>query len=87
MPHTGPFDTHAFIKELKSAGLSEQQAEVQATVLSKALVEFQEAHLTDLATRQDLRDMELRLKHDLTLRLGGMLVVGITVIVTLVKIL
>jgi hypothetical protein len=87
MPHTVPFDTHAFIKELKSAGLSEQQAEVQATVLSKALVEFQETHLTSLATRQDLREMELRLKHDLTLRLGGMLVVGITVIATLVKIL
>lgn len=87
MPHTVPFDTHAFIKELKSAGLSEQQAEVQATVLSKALVEFQEAQLTNLATRQDLREMELRLKHDLTLRLGGMLVVGITVIATLVKIL
>ena len=39
------------------------------------------------ATKQDLRELELRLKHDLTLRLGGMLVVGITLVATLVKIL
>ena len=44
-------------------------------------------HLKDLATKQDLRELELRLKHDLTLRLGGMLVVGITLVATLVKIL
>lgn len=43
--------------------------------------------LSDLATKQDLRELELRLKHDLTLRLGGMLVVGITLIATLVKLL
>ncbi len=49
--------------------------------------EFQEAHLNDLATRQVLRELELRLKHDLTLRLGGMLVIGITLVATLVKIL
>jgi len=51
------------------------------------LGDFQEAYLINLATKQDLREMELRLKHDLTLRLGGMLVVGITVVATLVKIL
>jgi hypothetical protein len=44
-------------------------------------------HLSDLATRQHLRELELRLKHDLTLRLGGMLVIGITVVATLVKLL
>lgn len=42
---------------------------------------------SDLATKQDLRELELRLKHDLTLRLGGMLVVGITLVATLVKLL
>ena len=87
MAHAVPFDTHAFVKELKSAGLSEEQAEAQATALSKALGEFQEAHLSDLATKQDLRELELRLRHDLTLRLGGMLVVGITLVATLVKLL
>ena len=87
MSRTIAFDTYAFVKELKSAGLSEEQAEAQSTALSKALEAFQEAHLKDLATKQDLRELELRLKHDLTLRLGGMLVVGITLVATLVKIL
>ena len=87
MAHTIPFDTHAFVKELRSAGLSEEQAEAQAIALSQALSGFQEAHLLSLATKQDLREMELRLKHDLTLRLGGMVVVGITVVATLVKLL
>ena len=40
-----------------------------------------------LAVRQEIRELELRLKHDLTLRLGGMMVVGITVVATLVKLL
>ncbi len=87
MARAVPFDTHAFVKELRSAGLSEEQAEAQASALSKALGGFQEAHLSDLANKQDLRELELRLKHDLTLRLGGMLVVGITLVATLVKLL
>lgn len=87
MPATIPFDTHAFVKELRSAGFSEEQAEAQATALTKVLDTFQEAHIPSLATKADLRDLELRLKHDLTLRLGGMLVAGITLVATLVKIL
>ena len=74
------FDTHAYVKSLQSVGFTEEQAEVQANAL-KTLVE------NDLATKQDLRELELRLKHDLTLRLGTMLVVGIGVIATLVKLL
>ena len=35
------FDTYAFVKELRSAGLSEEQAEAQSIALSKALEEFQ----------------------------------------------
>ncbi len=74
------FDTHAYVKSLQSVGFTEEQAEVQANAL-KTLVE------NDLATKQDLKELELRLKHDLTLRLGTMLVVGIGVVATLVKIL
>ena len=44
MSRTIAFDTYAFVKELKSAGLSEEQAEAQSTALSKALEAFQEAH-------------------------------------------
>ena len=40
-----------------------------------------------LATKDDLAALELRLKHDLTLRLGTMAVVAIGVVATLVKLL
>ena len=56
------FDTHAFIKRLVAAGMPEAQAEVLAEEQAK-LIE------TQLATKVDL---EL-LKHDLTIRVGGMI--------------
>ncbi len=56
------FDTHAFIKRLTAAGMPEAQAEVLAEEQAK-LIE------TQLATKIDL---EL-LKHDLTIRVGGMI--------------
>ena len=74
------FDTHAFVKELAEAGMPEKQAEVlarsQATLINETL-----------ATKQDLKELELRLKHDLTLRLGSMMVVAIGVVAALVKLL
>ncbi len=70
------FDTLAYAKKLKAAGFNEQQAE--------ALAEAQ-AELVDerLATKQDLRELEYRL----TIRLGAMLVVAVSIVATLVKIL
>lgn len=56
------FDTHAFIKRLIAAGMPEPQAEVLAEEQAK-LIE------THLATKTDL---EL-LKHELTIRIGGMI--------------
>ncbi len=80
MPLTATFDTLAYAKKLKAAGFTEQQAEIQAEVLSQIIEER-------LATKQNLDALELRLKHDLTLRLGGMLVAGIAIVATLVKLL
>ena len=40
-----------------------------------------------LATKRDMQKLELRLKHDLTLRLGSMMVIAIGVVAALVKIL
>jgi len=71
------FDTLAYAKKLKAAGFTEQQAEVQAEALKDIIGER-------LATKQDLTELEMRLKHDLTLRLGGMLVAGIAIVATLV---
>ncbi len=56
------FDTHAFIKRLTNAGMPEIQAEVLAEEQAK-LIE------TQLATKADL-DL---LKHELTIRVGGMI--------------
>ncbi len=68
------FDTHAFVKELTQAGMSEAQAEVlarsQATLIDEKL-----------ATKQDLKELELRL----TLHLGSMMVVAIGVVAALVR--
>ena len=80
MPITATFDTLAYAKKLKAAGFTEEQAETQAEALSEIIEER-------LATKQDLNELELRLKHDLTLRLGGMLVAGIAIVATLVKLL
>ena len=73
------FDTHAFVKELTDAGMPEPQAEVLARTHAKLIDE-------KLATKQDLKALELRLKHALTLRPGSMLVVAVGVFAALVKI-
>ena len=80
MSVTTIFDTLAYAKKLKAAGFTEDQAEIQTQALAEIIEER-------LATKQDLKELELRLKHDLTLRLGGMLVAGIAVVATLVKLL
>ena len=74
------FDTHASVKELTQAGMPEEQAEVLARSQAALIDE-------KLATKRDLKELELRLKHDLTLRLGSMMVVAIGVVVALVKLL
>jgi hypothetical protein len=53
-----PFDTHAFVKRLTAAGVPERQAEVQAEALA-------EIALAQLATKDDLSNMEQRLRSDI----------------------
>ena len=73
---TVTFDTHAFVKELTGAGMPEEQAEV--------LARSQAALIDDkLATKQDLKELELRL----TIPLGSMMVVAVGVVAALVKLL
>lgn len=74
------FDTLAYVKKLKAAGVPEEQAEVQAEAFAEIIEER-------LATKQDLKELELRLKHDLTLRLGGMMAASIAIVAALVKLL
>ena len=80
MPHTITFDTLAYAKRLEKAGVPETQAEAHAEAIAELIDD-------ELATKRDIKELEMRLKHDLTLRLGGMMVAGIVIVATLVKLL
>lgn len=86
------FDTHKFIRRLKEAGIPESQAEAIAEAFQSASGE------AELATKRDLREMELRLeakidkatsdlKVDLIKWVTGALIAQAAVIATLVKLL
>ena len=71
------FDTHKFIRRLREAGISEEQAEAIADA-------FRDAHIeAEVATKTDLRELEYRL----IIKLGAMIVVAIGIVATLVKLL
>ena len=96
------FDTHTFVKRLTQAGMPEAQAEVLADSQAKLIDEklATKHDLKELETRltHQMKELEARLTHQmkelearltlqLTIRLGSMLVVGIGVVATLVKLL
>lgn len=71
------FDTHKFIRRLREAGISEEQAEAIAEA-------FRDAHIeAEVATKSDLRELEYRL----IIKLGAMIVVAIGIVATLVRLL
>ena len=74
------FDTHKYVKRLVAAGMPEAQAEAIADE-QRSLIEDQ------FTTKHDLKALEARLEHSLTLRLGGMLIAGIAAVTAPVRIL
>lgn len=70
------FDTLQYANKLKKAGLSDQLAEIQAEAL-KDIIE------DNLATKRDLED----LKKDLTIRMGTMLAVSVSILSILLTVL
>lgn len=71
------FDTHKFIRRLREAGISEEQAEAIAEA-------FRDAHFeAEVATKTDLRELE----YPLIIKLGTMMVLAIGIVATLVKLL
>ena len=74
------FDTYAFVKELTGAGMPEPQAEVLARSQAQLIDE-------KLATKEDLKQLELRLTYNLTVRFGSMMVIAVGVMAALVKML
>lgn len=75
------FDTHKFVRKLQEAGFNEKQAEGLTDAMRAAIDE------SELATRRDLKEMELRietrfeaLKGDMSLikwMLGGLIALAI----------
>ncbi len=65
-------------KKLEKA-LGEEAAEVLIKILEKQDDEVKR----ELATKQDLRELELRLKHDLTLRMGALFAATVAIIAAL----
>ena len=55
------FDTLAYVKKLREAGIDEKQAEAQAVALASVL----KSGVTDLATKQDMELLRAELKKDL----------------------
>lgn len=86
------FDTHEFFNELKQAGFSDQQAETItklqkaaiASTLEQAKLEY---GLDEIATKRDLRELELSIKHDLIKWIAGMMLAQAGIIAALVKLL
>ena len=70
------FDTHKFIKRLTEVGMPLGQAEILADEQTKLIDER-------LATKDDLKMMELRL----TMKLGTLIAAGIGIVATVSKLL
>ena len=86
------FNTFAYFEKLKSAGMPEQQAKVQAEalfeVIDEKLVTKSDILLLQkdiLALKQDMLTLEERLTYKLTIRLGSMLASSIGIIYVLIK--
>jgi len=87
VPDTIIFDTLTYAKRLKAVGFTEEQAEVQTQILAQIVDEKLATKKDILELKRDMKEMELRLKHDLTLRLGAILTAGIAIVAALVKLL
>jgi uncharacterized membrane protein YqiK len=88
------FDTLEYIHKLKACGVPEEQAEVHA----RAIIEVVESNLAtkqDIAEikrdmtghKRDMQELDIRLKYDLTLRLGGMMAASIALMAAMGKLL
>ena len=79
---TVPFDTHAFYVELVESGLAEKTA----NALTKAVTKIELAKLDDLATKHDIKELELKIaenKADLIRWVVGVGLLQITIIAAL----
>lgn len=71
------FNSLNYAKRLEQAGFTREQAEAQANIMTEIVDE-------KMATKRDLREMELRLKYELTLRMGIMISAGVAFLAALI---
>jgi hypothetical protein len=85
------FDTLAYAKKLKAAGVPENQAEIQAEaiaeIIDEKLATKNDLKLLETTLRRDINEMEEKLTYKLTIRFGSMLIAAVTVLAILIKIL
>ena len=67
------FDSHTFVKRLRATGFSEEQAEV--------IVDASRDALAQLTTKDDLRELEMRL----TIKLGTFIAVATGIIIAVMR--
>ena len=87
MSHAITFDTLAYAKKFIAAGFTQQQAEVQAETFAEIIDE-------QVATKQDLKEMEISLRRDMAEMkadiikwVAAMLIAQAAIVATLVKLL
>jgi len=76
------FNTYEFIKKLEDAGLNEKQA----AAITTGILRIHDS--ADLATKADLRELELRLRElelRMTIKLGSMMIIAVGVLTAVIK--
>jgi predicted phage-related endonuclease len=63
------FDTHVYVKKLKAAGFTEEQAEIlastQADLIDERLATKQDLKESETALKRDIKELEVSLKRDM----------------------
>jgi hypothetical protein len=72
------FDSHTFVKRLRATGFTEEQAEV--------IVDASRDALSQLVTKDDLKDALLSLEQRLTIKLGAFLSVAVGIIIAVLRV-
>jgi len=102
MAYVMTFDSLYYANQLKSVGVPEKQAEMQA-ILEKKQIDSINGFINDsIATKQDIKELDLKIKeidlkitevkaeiaqmgYKITIRLGGMIVVAVTILGFLIQ--
>ncbi|MBF0415419.1 MAG: DUF1640 domain-containing protein [Magnetococcales bacterium] len=81
MGNTIVFDTLEFTEQLKASGVPDDQAKGHAKAMAHVLEQIEEARLKELATKRDLKELELRM----VIKMGGMILAGIGILFGLMR--